>query len=67
MLGATAAGADTTVDRLLRQVGVHRGTNADRTTLLRILLLSQIDVVWWGSTEPYHGDADVCARRSWST
>jgi hypothetical protein len=28
-------------------------------TLLRILLLSQIDVAWWGATEPYRNDSDV--------
>jgi hypothetical protein len=59
VLSATPAGADATVDRVLRRVSEHRTTHVERTALLRILLLSQIDVVWWGAAEPYRDDSDV--------
>jgi len=59
VLSATPAGADATVDRLLRRVSEHQATNPERMTLLRILLLSQIDVVWWGAAEPYRDDTNV--------
>jgi len=73
VLRATPAGADATRDRLLRRIGEHgsggaRGSggasggsvsDAERMRLLRILLLSQIDVVWWGAIEPYRNDSDV--------
>lgn len=69
VLSATPSGADATVDGLLRRVREYQGdraagrrghaTGADRMTLLRILLLTQIDVVWWGAAEPYRSDADV--------
>jgi hypothetical protein len=59
VLSATPAGADATVDRLLRRVGEHRSNNAERMRLLRILLLSQVDVAWWGAVEPYRNDSHV--------
>ena len=57
---ATPAGADATVDELLRRV-CERPTTGDPTgrTLIRTLLLSQVDVVWWGRTEPYRTDSDL--------
>ena len=59
VLSATPAGADATVDRVLRRVSEYQATNPERMTLLRILLLSQIDVVWWGAAEPYRDDTNV--------
>jgi hypothetical protein len=59
VLGATPAGADAAAAELLRQVGERPAAGPDRLTLIRILLLSQIDTVWWGRTEAYHRDADV--------
>lgn len=32
---------------------------ANRTMLVRVFLLSQIDAIWWGRTEPFHLDEDI--------
>jgi hypothetical protein len=59
---ATPIGTDATADELLRRVREHwaAGGPAGRT-LLRTLLLSQVDSVWWGRTPPYRSDADLRA------
>lgn len=57
---ATPAGADATADELLRRVRAQPATGGPSDlTLVRTLLLSQIDIVWWGRTEPYRTDADL--------
>ena len=57
---ATPAGADATADELLCRVREHWATGGPTSrTLIRTLLLSQVDIVWWGRTEPYRTDADL--------
>lgn len=64
VFAATPAGADTTADELVRRVREQwaAGGTTGRT-LIRTLLLSQVDVVWWGRTEPYRTDADLLRSR----
>lgn len=60
VLGATPAGADAAASELLRQLREQRTTlGRSQHVLLRTLLLSQVDAVWWGHVEPYRTDADV--------
>jgi hypothetical protein len=60
VLAATPAGADATTSQLLRHLREQRTTlGRSQHALVRTLLLSQIDVVWWGHIEPYRTDADV--------
>ena len=60
VLGATPAGADATASALLQQLGEQRTTlGRSQHALLRTLLLSQVDAVWWGHLEPYRTDLDV--------
>jgi hypothetical protein len=60
VFGGTPAGVDGTANGLLRQVREQPATGGPGTmTLIRTLLLSQIDAVWWGATAPYRSDADL--------
>ncbi len=57
---ATPAGAHATTDELLRRVRERWATHGPTgRILLRTLLLSQVDIIWWGRANPYHSDADV--------
>jgi hypothetical protein len=63
LLSYLDGGADAAAARLIREVrayrpGPHSSAN-DLPTFLRILLLSQIDSVWWNGTAPFNEDADV--------
>jgi hypothetical protein len=49
--------------RLLSEISRYepnsRSSARDLTALVRIFLLSQIDVLWWGDARPYQSDVDV--------
>jgi hypothetical protein len=57
-------GADAAADCLLRELRTYRpdpgsSSGSDVPTFVRVLLLSQIDAVWWSGTFPFASDADV--------
>lgn len=56
-------GGDTATASLIREIRNYkadeRNSAADLATFIRILLLSQIDSVWWSRTIPFASDADV--------
>jgi|SRR5580692_939058 hypothetical protein len=58
-------GADAAAARLTRELRTYRpnarSSASDLPTFVRILLLSQIDSVWWSGTAPFASDADVLA------
>jgi hypothetical protein len=59
----TPQGSAGLLERLLAEVrGYRPGSRhiaTSLTGLLRISMLAQIDVLWWGREQPYPGDADV--------
>jgi hypothetical protein len=56
--GGPAAAAEYLAAELGRFRPSDRGTG-DVWSFARIMLLSQIDTMWWGATRPFGGDADV--------
>ena len=56
-------GADAAITSITREIRNYRANErnsaADLATFIRILLLSQIDSVWWGRTSPFTSDSDV--------
>ena len=56
-------GVDGAADRLGREIRDYevgaRSSASDLPTLIRILMLSQIDSAWWSGTIPFNSDADV--------
>jgi Family of unknown function (DUF5715) len=67
LLSHVDGGADVAADHLLRELRGYepdrRSSASDLPTFIRVLLLSQIDSVWWGGTMPFASDADVLASR----
>lgn len=65
VLSVTPSGAEAATQRILRDVRSHRQVSvnspADLASLVRITLLTQIDVLWWGHVPAYKSDADVLA------
>jgi hypothetical protein len=65
VLSATPSGPDAAIQRILRDVRSYRRRSQnsadDLAAMIRITLLTQIDVLWWGHVPPYKTDADVCA------
>jgi hypothetical protein len=63
VLARLEGGADAAADRLVRELRGYRpnarSSASDLPTFIRILLLSQIDSVWWSRTTPFISDADV--------
>ena len=63
ILSATPAGEDAAVRRVLREVRSYqyaaRSSARNLAAMIRIALLAQIDVLWWGHLSPYPSDADV--------
>ncbi|MFC7546541.1 hypothetical protein [Plantactinospora sp. GCM10030261] len=63
VLRATPDGPDDAVDRLLREIADYRpnarSSATDLLAMVRIFLLSRIDVLWWGDVPPYLTDIDV--------
>jgi Family of unknown function (DUF5715) len=65
ILSATPAGPEAAARRVLREVRTYRyserSSAANLTAMIRIALLSQIDVLWWGNEPGYEYDWDVRA------
>jgi hypothetical protein len=63
VLAHVDGGADAAADSLLREIRSYqpdaRSSSSDLPTLIRVLLLSQIESVWWSGTIPFVSDADV--------
>lgn len=63
VLSRLGEGADAAAARLIGELHNYRprthSAASDLPTFIRILLLSQIDSVWWGGTPPFTTDADV--------
>jgi len=63
VLSHLGGGADVAADFLLRELRSYRpdgrSSASDLPTFIRVLLLSQIDSVWWSGTIPFASDADV--------
>jgi Family of unknown function (DUF5715) len=63
ILSHVDGGADVAADSLLRELRSYqpdgRSSASDLPTFIRVLLLSQIDSVWWSQTIPFISDADV--------
>jgi hypothetical protein len=67
VLAHTPDGAAGAIDRLLIEVSRFepnsRSSARDLTALVRIFLLSQIDVLWWGHARSYPSDLDVLTAK----
>lgn len=65
VLSATPSGPEAAIQRILRDVRSYRrrspNSAGDLAAMVRITLLTQIDVLWWGHLRPYKCDADVLA------
>ncbi|HXZ65953.1 MAG TPA: hypothetical protein VEH05_14515 [Streptosporangiaceae bacterium] len=65
VLSATPSGPEAAIQRILRDVRSYRrrspNSAGDLAAMVRITLLTQIDVLWWGHLRPYKSDADVLA------
>ena len=64
MLSHVNGGADAAADCLLREIrsyqpGARSSSASDLPTFIRVLLLSQIDSIWWSGATPFRSDADV--------
>jgi hypothetical protein len=63
VLSRVDAGAGVTAERLMREIRLYRpsarSSASDLPTFIRILLLAQIDLVWWSGTPAFALDADV--------
>lgn len=63
VLSATPSGPEAAIQRMLRDVRSYRprtpNSAGDLAAMVRITLLTQIDVLWWGHVPPYKTDADV--------
>lgn len=63
VLSATPLGPEAVIERVLREVRgfrpSERSSAGSLNAMVRIVLLTQIDVLWWGHLSPYLTDADV--------
>jgi hypothetical protein len=63
VLSAMPSGPDAAIQRVLREVRTYqqstRSSAVNLAAMVRIALLAQIDVLWWGHLPPYQTDADV--------
>ncbi|SNS96040.1 hypothetical protein SAMN04488107_4442 [Geodermatophilus saharensis] len=63
VLDLVPGGTDDVLARIAQEVGAFRPSPRSNArtpaTLLKILLLQQIDVLWWSSVRPFTDDADV--------
>ena len=63
VLSRLDGGAGSAAERLLREIRGYRPSTrssaSDLPTFVRILLLAQIDSVWWSETSAFAADADV--------
>jgi len=67
ILSATMPGPEAAMHRVLREVRTYqhsaRSSAGNLLAMIRIALLSQIDVLWWGHLPSYRADADVLRSR----
>lgn len=65
VLSVTPSGAEAATQRILRDVRSNRqlspNSHGDLAEMVRNILLTQIDVLWWGHLPAYKSDADVLA------
>jgi Family of unknown function (DUF5715) len=65
VFSAMPSGPDAAIQRILREIRIYRqsarSSAANLAAMIRIALLAQIDVLWWGHVPAYHSDADVVA------
>src|SRR5262245_16046405 len=66
VLSHVEGGADVGAECLLRELRNYQpdarsSSASDLPTFIRVLLLSQIDSLWWSGTAPFASDADVLA------
>lgn len=63
IFSATPSGPDAAARRVLREVRSYqrnaRSSAGNLTAMIRIALLSQIDLLWWGHLPAYQADSDV--------
>lgn len=63
VLQAMPSGPSPAIQRVLREVRNYRHSERSSATslatMVRIALLAQIDVLWWGHVPAYHSDEDV--------
>jgi hypothetical protein len=63
VFSAMPSGPEAAIQRVLREVRIYqksaRSSAADLAKMIKIALLAQVDVLWWGNLAPYHSDADV--------
>ena len=63
VLSRLDGGVGATAERLIREIRLYRPSTrssaSDLPTFIRILLLAQIDSVWWSGTPAFAADADV--------
>jgi hypothetical protein len=63
VLSATPSGPEAAIQRILRDVRSYRprspNSAGDLAAMIRITLLTQIDVLWWGHVRSYKSDMDV--------
>lgn len=63
VLSRLDGGVGPTAERVMREIRLYRPSTrssaSDLSTFVRILLLAQIDSVWWSGTPAFAADADV--------
>jgi hypothetical protein len=63
VLAAMPSGPDAAIQRVLREIRIYtqcaRSSAGNFGAMVRIALLAQIDVLWWGHLPAYQSDADV--------
>jgi hypothetical protein len=63
VFAAMPSGPEAAIERVLREIRIYRQSGRSSATnlvgMIRVALLSQIDVLWWGHAAAYHSDADV--------
>jgi hypothetical protein len=63
VFSAMPSGPDAAIQRVVREIRIYRQSArsgaANLAGMIRIALLTQIDVLWWGHVPAYHSDADV--------
>jgi hypothetical protein len=63
VFSAMPSGPEAAIQRVLREIRIYqqsaRSLAANLATMIRIALLAQVDVLWWGHMAPYNSDADV--------
>jgi hypothetical protein len=63
VLSAMPSGPDAAIQRVLREIRIYRqcerSSAGNLAAMVRIALLAQIDVLWWGHVPAYQSDADV--------